>query len=135
MMPNALKVCAGALALFSLTTCAAREDLSGAPLFAPQDQRDALELALSGLRGDDATALAAGATLRSLGEAALPGLRLLAKDADPRVQARAKELLGQITGQWGGGGLLWERSLEAAMHRDKPILVLHLYGRFDEEFC
>jgi hypothetical protein len=36
-------------------------------------------------------------------------------------------------------GIVWERSLAAARARakseGKPILLLHLFGRFDEEMC
>jgi hypothetical protein len=94
------------------------------------------ELALSGLRADDATAKVAGVQLVAMGEAVIPELRALVNDADPRVQARARDVLGQITGQWGGGeGIIWKRSVEDALHGTKPLLVLHLFGEFDEEHC
>ena len=94
------------------------------------------ELALQGLRADDATAKIASAQLLSMGEAVVPALRVLAKDADPKVQARARGVLGQITGQWGGGeGIFWKRSVNAAKNQSKPLMVLHLFGKFDEELC
>jgi len=70
------------------------------------------------------------------GEEALPELRALANHEDSLVRTRAKTALGRITGQWGwDGGLLWKRSVEEAVGQGKPILVLHLFGKFDEEFC
>jgi hypothetical protein len=94
------------------------------------------ELALQGLRADDATAKIASAQLIDLGESVLPELRALEADSDPKIQARAREVLGHITGQWGGGeGILWKRSVNVAKNQVKPLLVLHLFGRFDEELC
>lgn len=45
--------------------------------------------------------------------------------------------LAKVTGQWGGGlsGLIWKRSVEDAVNAQKPLVVLHLFGRLDEEFC
>jgi hypothetical protein len=94
------------------------------------------ELALAGLRADDSTAKVAGVQLVAMGESVIPELRMLTKDADPRVQARARDVLGQITGQWGGGeGIVWKRSVEDAINSSKPLMVLHLFGEFDEEHC
>lgn len=106
------------------------------PQSAPSRAPSPKELALSGLSLDDATAKVAISTLVSMGEAVIPELKALTKDLDPKVAARAREALGQITGQWGGGeGILWKRSVNAAKDQGKPILVLHLFGKFDEEFC
>lgn len=70
------------------------------------------------------------------GETALPELRELAKSDDPLVRRRAKTALGRITGQWGEDGkIVWQRSVAEAAGGDKPLMVLHLFGKFDEEFC
>jgi hypothetical protein len=94
------------------------------------------ELALAGLRADDSTAKIASVQLVAMGESVIPELRMLTQDADPRVQSRARDVLGQITGQWGGGeGIVWRRSVEDAINSSKPLMVLHLFGEFDEEHC
>jgi hypothetical protein len=101
-----------------------------------QPNQSEKELALQGLRADDATAKLAGAQLVSMGEDVIPELRALTKDPDPKIQARAREVLGYITGQWGGGeGIVWKKSVNAAKNQTKPIMVLHLFGKFDEEIC
>jgi len=88
------------------------------------------------LRADEATAREAINELVNLGEASIPALRSAAADSDPLVRRRAKTALGRITGQWGSDGRLrWKRSIEEATGQGKPILVLHLFGKFDEEFC
>lgn len=71
------------------------------------------------------------------GEAAIPELRECLEHEDPDVRYRARTALGRITGQWGsrGDGIHWKRSVEDAVNPDQPILVLELFGRFDEEFC
>jgi hypothetical protein len=92
--------------------------------------------AIDRLGGDEATAREAIAELANRGEAALPELRAAAAHEDPLVRRRAKTAIGRITGQWGSAaGLSWKRSLEEASGRGKPILVLQLFGKFDEEFC
>ena len=92
--------------------------------------------AIDRLAGDDATARDAIAELANRGAAALPELRAAAAHDDPLVRRRAKTAMGRITGQWGSDcGLLWKRSLEDAVGKGKPILVLQLFGKFDEEFC
>lgn len=92
--------------------------------------------ALDRLAGDEATAREAIAEFANRGEAALPELRIAAAHADPLVRRRAKTAIGRITGQWGSDrGLSWKRSIEEATGQGKPILVLHLFGKFDEEFC
>jgi hypothetical protein len=71
------------------------------------------------------------------GDAAVPELRGYLDHEDPEIRYRARTALGRITGQWGstGTGIHWKRSLEEAINPDRPILVLELFGRFDEEFC
>lgn len=70
------------------------------------------------------------------GAEALPELRDCLKHTDPLVRARAKEALGGITGHWGSEvDVLWRRSLKDATGQGKPILLLHLFGKLDEEFC
>ena len=88
------------------------------------------------LAGDEATAREAIAELVSRGESALPELKAAAAHEDALVRRRAKTAIGRITGQWGSGsGLAWKRSLVEATGQGKPILVLQLFGKFDEEFC
>lgn len=77
------------------------------------------------------------------GDEAIPDLKLYLGDPDPLVRYRAKTALGKITGQWGadGTGLHWERSLADAIaaaqseEGERPIVMLHLFGKLDEEFC
>lgn len=92
--------------------------------------------ALDRLGGDEATAREAIAEFVNRGESALPELRIGAAHEDPLIRRRAKTAIGRITGQWGSAsGLSWKRSVEEAAGKGKPILVLHLFGKFDEEFC
>ena len=92
--------------------------------------------ALERLGADEATAREAIAEFVTLGEVALPELREAATHEDALVRRRAKTAIGRITGQWGSGaGLKWKRSVAEAAGQGKPILVLHLFGKFDEEFC
>ncbi|HEU4339905.1 MAG TPA: HEAT repeat domain-containing protein [Planctomycetota bacterium] len=92
--------------------------------------------AIDRLGADEATAREAIAEFANRGEAALPELRVAAAHEDPLVRRRAKTAMGRITGQWGcDRGLVWKRSLEEATGKGKPILVLQLFGKFDEEFC
>jgi hypothetical protein len=90
-------------------------------------------------KGDEETAKEAIQQYVSMGETALPELRAALDDPDPLVRRRVKTALGRITGQWGSeGGIVWKRSLEEAVASNpgnKPILVLQLFGKFDEEFC
>lgn len=32
-------------------------------------------------------------------------------------------------------GIAWEKGLDAALHRGKPILLLQLLGNFDDVYC
>ena len=50
---------------------------------------------------------------------------------------QTREEQARITGQWGGSldGLRWRRSVAEATGQGKPILVLHLFGELDKEFC
>jgi hypothetical protein len=88
------------------------------------------------LKADEATAREAIAGYLSRGESAVPEILKAAEHDDPVVRRRAKTALGRITGQWGGDGSIpWKRSLGDALGRGKPIVVLHIFGKFDEEFC
>jgi HEAT repeat protein len=89
------------------------------------------------LRLDEGTAREAALELVACGQAAIPELRAALDDPDPLVRRRAKAAMARITGQWGsdGAGIIWRRSLDDAVGQGKPILVLHLFGSFDEEFC
>ena len=92
--------------------------------------------AISRLGADEATAREAIVELAARGESALPDLKAAAAHEDPLVRRRAKTAIGRITGQWGSGaGLKWKRSVPEAAGQGKPVLVLHLFGKFDEEFC
>ncbi len=92
--------------------------------------------AIDRLGADEATAREAIAEFANRGEAALPELRAAAAHEDPLVRRRAKTAIGRITGQWGSDrGLVWKRSLDEATGRGKPVMVLQLFGKFDEEFC
>jgi hypothetical protein len=92
--------------------------------------------AYAGLTKDEETAKEAIRAYVEKGESSLPMLRAALKDEDPAVRRRARTALGRITGQWGSdGGILWQRSLDEAKSKGKPILVLQLFGKFDEEFC
>ncbi len=63
------------------------------------------------------------------GAAALPELRELAGSDDPRLRSRAKEAIGGLTGHWGSQvDLIWKRSMKDAIGKDKPIMLLHLFG-------
>ena len=70
----------------------------------------------------------------------LPKLREWAGDPDPRLKMRARTALGRITGQWASQtDVIWKRSMaEAKLESSvtgKPILMLHLFGNLNEEFC
>ncbi len=74
------------------------------------------------------------------GKEILPTLRKWSASDDPRLSARAKTALGRATGQWSNQtDLVWEKSFEDAVKRSKeeqkPIMVLQLFGNFNEEFC
>ena len=94
--------------------------------------------ALKGLDSDDAgTAREAVKLWAAQGERALPKLRDIAfKGKNAAARSRAKEAIGQITGQWGSQtDLVWKRSVAEAVNPDKPLIVLQLFGSLDEEFC
>jgi hypothetical protein len=81
------------------------------------------------------------ARILDLGKDAVPLLREAMASTDPAVSRRGLELMAKITGQWGsdGAGIAWKRStaeaVEEATRSGKPILLLHIFGRLDEEFC
>jgi hypothetical protein len=88
------------------------------------------------LKGDEATAKEAIAQFVSRGEAAIPELKARIKDEDPVARKRVKTALARITGQWGwDGGVVWERDFAKALAKGKPVMVLQLFGKLDEEFC
>jgi len=92
--------------------------------------------AIDRLGADEATAREAIAEFANRGASALPDLQAATSHEDPLVRRRARTAIGRITGQWGSGsGLTWKRSLADATGQGKPILVLQLFGKFDEEFC
>ena len=79
---------------------------------------------------------AAVAAWAARGETALPELREGLASDSVSVQTGCRRAMALITGQWGGrGGLVWKRSLAEARGGEKPLMVLHLFGQFDEEFC
>lgn len=87
-------------------------------------------------RGRPADVEAAVAAWASRGEEALPELREGLASDSVSVQTGCRRAMALITGQWGGaGGLVWKRSVEEAKGGDRPLMVLHLFGQFDEEFC
>ena len=85
---------------------------------------------------DREIAMQAVAACAEKGAAALPQLREWSASDDPRLRVRARMAIGQITGQWGSQtDLIWGRSFEKAKGQGKPILLLQLFGKLDEEFC
>lgn len=94
------------------------------------------ETIIDKLRKDEQTAKEAINILVEKGKDALPELKVALKDSDPVVRSRAKTAIGRITGQWGSEtDLIWAKTFTEAKDRGKPILVLQLFGKFDEEFC
>ncbi len=92
------------------------------------------------MSADKAVASGAVDTCVSKGKEMLPTLRKWAGADDPRFKSRARTALGRITGQWGSQtDVIWKRSLAEAVAEStktgKPILMLHLFGKLDEEFC
>lgn len=89
---------------------------------------------------DASIAQAAIDTCTSKGKEMLPQLRKWASDDDPRLKLRARTALGRITGQFAAQtDLIWEldfdKAVEKAKAEKKPILMLHLFGKLNEEFC
>lgn len=75
-----------------------------------------------------------------MGKDAVPMLREALASDSKKTSRRALELLAKITGQWGSGaGVFWKRSLAEALPESektgKPVLLLQLFGKLDEEFC
>ena len=86
--------------------------------------------------GDREVANQAIAACVAKGEDFLPQLREWSASDDPRLRVRARSAIGQITGQWGSQtDLVWGRSFEEAKGKGKPIMLLQLFGKLDEEFC
>lgn len=87
-------------------------------------------------RGDAAAVSLAVADWVARGPEAVSELRAGLESDSVQVRAGCRRALGLITGQWGGGaGLVWKRSVAEAVDDTKPLMVLHLFGNFDEEFC
>jgi hypothetical protein len=85
---------------------------------------------------DDATAREVINGYVARGTAAVPELKARLDDPDPIVRRRVKTALGRITGQWGGDGrVVWQRDFQAAVGKGKPVMLLQLFGKLDEEFC
>ena len=87
-------------------------------------------------RGSEAAREEAVLTWAGKGEAAIPELKKGLADDSSNVKLGCRRALALITGQWGwDDGLMWERDIETAKKAGKPIMVLQLFGKFDEEFC
>ncbi len=89
---------------------------------------------------DDALVRQAIADAAAKGPEFLPTLREWAKSDDPRLNLRARTCIGRITGHWGSEtDLVWQRSFDdavkLAMEQNRPIMLLQLFGKLDEEFC
>jgi hypothetical protein len=92
--------------------------------------------AFAEFRGRPSEIEAAVSAWAAKGEAALPELKAGLESDSVSVQTGCRRAMALITGQWGGkGGLVWKRSVKEAQGGDKPLMVLHLFGQFDEEFC
>lgn len=100
------------------------------------------------MAADAALANEAVAACAAKGTGFLPQLRKWAASDDPRLRLRARSAIGRITGQWGSQtDLVWGRNFEltvaktsAVAKRDpqkvgKPIMLLHLFGSLNEEYC
>jgi len=96
---------------------------------------------LDGLTSDDNELVRqAIADASAKGAEFLPTLREWAKSDDPRLNLRARTCIGKITGHWGSEtDLVWQRSFDdavkLAMEKNRPIMLLQLFGKLDEEFC
>ena len=87
-------------------------------------------------RGDPGVARTAVSEWVDKGQGAIPTLQLGLQEDSAKVKRYCTEALAKITGQWGwDDGLLWQRDVAMAGKLDKPLMVLHLFGNFDEEFC
>ncbi len=85
---------------------------------------------------DREVAMQAVAACAEKGAGILPRLREWSGSDDPRLRVRARMAIGQITGQWGSQtDLIWGRSFDKAKGQGKPIFLLQLFGKLDEEFC
>ncbi len=98
------------------------------------------ELKVGLMDADAAIANAAIESCVSDSEKMLPRLREWAGDVDPRLKVRARTALGRITGQWASQtDVIWKLSMKEALVESKktgkPILMLHLFGKLNEEFC
>ena len=119
--------------LFAISVNAQETPLASVPLAS-------VPLASAALASADAKiARQAIATFIEQGPDSLPQLREYTRSDDPRLRSRANETIGNITGQYGSQvDLIWKRSLAEAIKASggkKPILMLHLFGNLNEEFC
>jgi len=106
-------------------------------LFVPLTQADLKDDLMT---SDPSLAQSAIDTCVAKGKEMLPQLRTWATDDDPRLKLRARTALGRITGQYAAQtDLIWEldfeKAVEKAKKEKKPILMLHLFGKLNEEFC
>jgi len=70
------------------------------------------------------------------GPDAIPELQAGMQTDSAKVKRYCMEALAKITGQWGwDDNLMWQRDVAEAGKLGKPLMVLHLFGNFDEEFC
>ena len=70
------------------------------------------------------------------GKVAIPTLKKGLASDSIKVRHYCQKALSMITGQWGGDGrLMWQRSVDATKGGTRPLMVLHLFGKFDDEFC
>ena len=106
----------------------------------PDGKESAQPLPFPEFRGQPETVREAVSGWVGRGDSAIPELKKGIDDPDARVRRACREALAKITGQWGwDDGLNWRHSLAEAQKdaeaSGKPIMLLQLFGRFDEEFC
>lgn len=100
------------------------------------------------MAADPALANEAVAACAAKGTAFLPQLRKWAANDDPRLRLRARSAIGRVTGQWGSQtDLVWGRDFKQATAQasalakknpdamGKPIMLLHLFGSLNKEYC
>ena len=101
-----------------------------------QTQTDEAPQPFAEFRGTQEVARTAVSKWVQKGESSIPEIKAGLEVDSAKVQRYCMEALAKITGQWGWqDGLLWKRSVAEAKELGKPMMVLHLFGNFDEEFC